>query len=52
MIYSKCSSKRKVYSDKIMSQKKRKALNRQPNSTSQAPGKIRKTTTTAKTKSQ
>ena len=38
---SKSSSKREVYSNIVLPQETRKALNRQPNSTSNAAGKRR-----------
>ena len=41
MGFSKSSSKREVYSDTIIPQKTKKALNRQPNSTPKAAGKRR-----------
>ena len=41
MGHSQSSSKREVYRDTIIPQEARKALNRQPNSTSKAAGKIR-----------
>ena len=41
MGFSKSSSKREVYNDTILPQETRKALNRQPNSTSKATGKRR-----------
>ena len=39
---SKSSSKREIYSNTILSQETRKTLNRQPNFTPKATGKIRK----------
>ena len=41
MGFSKSSSKKVVYSDTIIPQKTKKALNRQPNSTPKAAGKRR-----------
>ena len=41
MGFSKSSSKREVYSNIVLPQETRKALNRQPNSTSNAAGKRR-----------
>ena len=41
MGFSKSSSKREVYSNIVLPQETRKALNRQPNSTSKAAGKRR-----------
>ena len=46
---SKSSSKREVYSNKILPQETRKTLKRQPNFTPKTTGK-RRTTTTKKTK--
>ena len=46
MGFSKSSSKREVYSNKILPQEKRKTSNRQPNFTAKTPGK--RTTTTKK----
>ena len=40
---SKSSSKREVYNNAILPQETRKTLNRQPNFTPKATGKIRKT---------
>ena len=41
MGFSKSGSKREVYSNTIIPQKTKKALNRQPNSTPKAAGKRR-----------
>ena len=45
---SKSSSKREVYSNAILPQETRKKLNRQPNITLKATGKLRTITTTTK----
>ena len=47
---NKSSSKKEVYSNKILPGETRKTLNRQPNFTSKTTGKRRTTTTKTKTK--